>query len=281
MDLEIYLAYDGSINGDWVARYATRLTSNTPARQLTLLHIDDKTIPAERLTAKLENIAHECQVLDIELEVRSLPQQGNVFVTLLATIPSGSDVYCVCGARATSRGKGFLAGTVSQKLLRARRFNTLAIRVVNPGLLGCPSNVMFPLAGHPRKFQAAMPFLLMLAPCIEKLTLLRVMTINTLLFRYLSTAKTKKTLREGTSYVREVMQEIAEQSSQYSFRLDDHVIISDDWAKEILIQAGKVHAGLLLLGASERFLQSRFYYGNKIEQILRRTPCDVGIYRKI
>lgn len=57
MDLAIYLAYDGSINGDWVARYAIRLTGNTPARQLTLLHIDDKTIPAARLTAKLEDIA--------------------------------------------------------------------------------------------------------------------------------------------------------------------------------------------------------------------------------
>lgn len=166
-------------------------------------------------------------------------------------------------------------------LLRTRRFNTLAIRVVNPGLLGCPGNVMFPLAGHSRKFRAAMPFLLMLAPCIEKLTLLRIMTVNTLFFRYLSAEKARKILSEGTSYVREVMQEIAEQSSQYSFRLDDHVLISDDWAKVILIQAGKVHAGLLLLGASDRFLQLRFYYGNRIEQILRHTPCDVGIYRKV
>ncbi len=281
MDPAIYLAYDGSINADWVARYAIRLTGNTPTRQLTLLHIDDETIPAERLRAKLEDIAHECQALEIELEVQSVPLQGNVFSTLLATIPNGSNVYCICGARATSRGKGFLAGTVSQALLRTRRFNTLALRVVNPGLLGCPVNVMFPLGGHPRKFRAAMPFLLMLASCIEKLTLLRIMTVNTIFFRYLSAGKARKILREGTIYVREVMQEITEQSSQFSFRLDDHVLISDDWAKEILIQAGKVNTGLILLGASDRFFQSRFYYGNKIEQILRNTPCDVGIYRKV
>lgn len=126
-----------------------------------------------------------------------------------------------------------------------------------------------------------MPFLLMLAPCIEKLTLLRIMTVNSLLFRYLSPAKARLILRQGSAYVRDVMKEITREIDDYSFQLDDHVLISDDWAKEILIQAGKVHAGLILLGASDRFLQSRFYYGNKIEQILRHTPCDVGIYRKI
>lgn len=278
---ELYLAYDGSINADWVARYAIRLAGSTPLRQLTLLHIQDQAISAERLATKLEHITSECRALEVELKVRSLPLQEDVFSTLLVTIPAGSEVYCICGARATSRGKGFLAGTVSQKLLRARRFNILALRVVNPGLLGCPGNVMFPLAGHPRKFRAAMPFLLMLAPCIKKLTLLRIMTVNALFYRYLSAGKARKILREGTIYVREVIQEIIAESSQYNFRLDDHVLISDDWPKEILIQAGKVHAGLLLLGASDRFLQSRFYYGNKIEQILRHTPCDVGIYRKL
>lgn len=277
----VYLAYDGSINADWVARYAIRLTGSTPARHLTLLHIQDGTISAQRLAAKLEDIAHECQGLEVELEVRSLPLQGDVFSMLFTTIPAGKDVYCICGARATSREKGFLAGTVSQRLLRTRRFNTLAMRVVNPGLLGCPDNVMFPLAGHPRKFQAAMPFLLMLAPCIQKLTVLRVMTVNSFVFRYLSAAKARTILHEGSRYVREVMEEITQETGAYSFRLDDRVLISDDWAKEILIQAGKVHAGLLLLGASDKFLQSRFYYGNKIEQILRHTPCDVGIYRKI
>lgn len=281
MEMAIYLAYDGSINADWVARYAIRLSSSTPQKKLTLIHIQDYTTIAERLTDKLQHIQHECQVLEVELKVSLLPLQGDVFSTLLAVIPSGNDVYCVCGARATSRGKGFLAGTVSQKLLRARKFNTLAMRVVNPGMLGCPGNVMFPLAGHPQKFRAAMPFLLMLAPCINKLTLLRIMTVNSLFFRYLSARKARKILREGTGYVHDIMQEIILEASPLHFRIDDQVLISDDWPKEILIQAAKVQAGLLLLGASDRFLQSRFYYGNKIEQILRHAPCDIGIYRKI
>jgi len=281
MALAIYLAYDGSINADWVARYALRMAGNVPGNRLTLVHIRDDTISPDRVEAKIGRVRAEGRALKVEVSVNTLTMQQDVLTTLLAAIPAGKDVYCICGARATSRGKGFLAGTVSQRLLRARRFNTLALRVVNPGLLGCPGNVMFPLAGHPRKFQAAMPFLVMLGPCIRSLILLRVMTVNRLLYRYLSAARARAFLREGTLYVREVMEEIIAVTGRERFRLDDHVLLSDDWSKEILIQAGKVHAGLMMLGASDKFLQSRFYYGSRLEHILRHTPCDVGIYRKI
>lgn len=280
MEQDIYLAYDGSINSDWVARYAVRLASNIQAEHLNLIHIRNGAVSGKQLDAKISNIAAQCTALGIELTVSFLPKSRDVRTTLLQVIPAGGGTYCICGARATSRGKGFLAGTISQKLLRARRFNTLAIRVVNPGLLGCPANVMFPLAGHPQKFKAAMPFLLMFLPGLHKLTLLRIMTVHPLLFRYISVAKTRALLRRGTRYVQEIMTEIARETNISTFTMEDHVRVSDDWAKEILILAGKVPTGLILLGASDRFLESRFYFGSKIEQILRQTPCDIGIYRK-
>ena len=281
MERLIYQAYDGSINADWIARYALRMACTVPDKHLRLVHIRDGTIGEEKLTAKLERIGAECRAMEVELSVSIVTMQGDVLTTLLSTLPEGEEIYCLCGARTTSREKGFLAGTVSQRLLRTQRFNTLAIRVVNPGQLGCPANVMFPLAGHPRKFAAAMPFLSLLSSCIKTLILLRIMTVNPLFFRYLSAARARVLLLEGNYYVREVMQDIRNEIGEDGVRFDDHVLISDDWVKEILIQAGKTRAGLMLLGASDRFLQSRFFYGNKIEQILRHTPCDVGIYRKI
>jgi len=281
MPQNMYLAYDGSINADWVARYAVRLAGNVRAERLTLIHIKSKPVPGNSLDEKIADIATFCRVHSLELTVLILPESRDVAATLLEAIPAGSDTYCICGARATSRGKGFLAGAISQTLLRARAFNTLAMRVVNPGLLGCPANIMFPLAGHPQKFRSAMPFLAMLAPSIQKLTLLRIMTINSLFFRYLSPTRARTILRQGSCYIREVEEEIRKEMGGSTFSIEDHVLVSDDWAKEILILAGKVHTGLILMGASDRFLQSRFYYGSKMEQILRLTPCDVGIYRKI
>ena len=281
MTQNIYLAYDGSINSDWVARYAVHLAGNIRAEHLTLVHIREGSISDDRLDHKIADITAQCRKSGLDLTVSFLSGSRDVTATLLKAIPTGSDTYCICGARATSRGKGFLAGTISQKLLRARQFNTLAMRVVNPGLLGCPANVMFPLAGHPQKFRAAMPFLLMFSPSIRKLILLRIMTVHPLLFRYLSAARARTVLLQGTRYVQDVISEIARETDDATFSIEDHVRVSDDWVKEILILAGKVRAGLILLGASDRFLQSRFYYGSKIEQILRHTPCDVGIYRKI
>lgn len=281
MDQVMYLAYDGSINSDWVACYAIRMCANTEHRQLTLLHILDGTATSNQVGTKLESLSAECRRHGVELKTVFLQLNKSVLATLLDFIPAGNHCYCICGARATSRGKGFLAGTISQQLLRARKFNTLALRVVNPGQLGCPANVMFPMAGHPRKFKAAMPYLMMLLPGIRKLVLLLVMAVHPLFYHYLSVTSARRRRQKGVAYLSEVMTEIGSIPGEHRFVVDDHVLVSDDWAKEILVQAGKVHAGLVLLGASERLLQSRFYYGSKIEEILRRTPCDVGIYRTL
>ena len=108
----------------------------------------------DRIASKVELLLVESQKSHVELKIVYRELEHSVLATLLATIPGGEHSYCICGARATSRGKGFLAGTISQGLLRKRKFNTLALRVVNPGQLGCPANVMFPLSGHPRKFAA-------------------------------------------------------------------------------------------------------------------------------
>ena len=157
----------------------------------------------------------------------------------------------------------------------------MAIRVVSPGLLGCPPRLLFPLAGHPRGFQAAMPFLHMVASSVKRLYLLRVMTVTPLRFRYISAASARKKIAEGYEYLGRVATELQEQTADFPWHLDRHVVLSDDWAKEILILAGKINASLILLGATERNLPSRFFYGNKIEQILRNTSCDVGIYQRV
>ncbi|EKD34523.1 MAG: universal stress protein UspA-like protein, partial [uncultured bacterium] len=195
-------------------------------------------------------------------------------------IPPGENSYCLCGARIAPRGRGFLAGTVSERLLRSRKFNVMAIRVVNPGLLGRPTNLLFPLAGHPRGFAAAMPFLRMLAPSLAGLHLLRVMEVNPFFFRYISTGAVRQRLTEGREYLNRASAEIRSETGAANLHLDRHVVLSDDWAKEILIQAGRIHASMIMLGATERNLPSRFFYGNKLERILRHTPCDVGIYRR-
>jgi nucleotide-binding universal stress UspA family protein len=281
LDRQIVLTYDGSINADWVSRYALQMAATFPSRQLTLIHILDGKFTRERIERKFSTIAAEGDRNGIVCRHLILEQSADVYSTLLQVILSGEQSYCICGARIAPRGRGFLAGTISEKLLRCRKFNVMAIRVVSPGLLGCPRTLLFPLAGHPRGFQAAMPFLQMIASSVKRLYLLRVMTVNPIRFRYISIIAAKKKIAEGYAYLNRVATELREQTTDLPWHLDRNVVLSDDWAKEILIQAGKVNASMILLGATERNLPSRFIYGNKIEQILRNTSCDVGIYSRI
>jgi nucleotide-binding universal stress UspA family protein len=281
MNRRIVLAYDGSINADWVSRYAMQMAASLPCRQLLLVHVLDGSFSRERIEAKFAAIAAECRLHGIECEHALHEPSGDVCSTLLQVISSGEHSYCLCGARIAARGRGFLAGTISDKLLRCRKFNVMAIRVVSPGLLGCPRTLLFPLAGHPRGFEAAMPFLQMLAASVKRLYLLRVMTVNPLHFRYISPLAAKKKIAEGYDYLGRVEAEIRGKASDFDWHFDRNAVLSDDWAKEILIQAGKVNAAMLLLGATERNLPSRYFYGNKIEQILRSTACDVGVYRAL
>lgn len=281
MDRRIVLAYDGSINADWVARYAVQMAAALPSQQLLLLHILDGSLTPNRIEAKFASIAAECQHHGATCQGLILEPNGDVFTSLLQAIPSGKQCYCLCGTRIDPKGRGFLVGTIAERLLRCGRFNVMAIRVVSPGLLGCPRTLLFPLAGHPRGFEAALPFLQMLAASVKRLYLLRVMTVNPFQFRYISDVAAKKRIAEGYDYLSRIVNEIRKETAGASWHLDHHVVLSDDWVKEILIQAGKINAAMILMGATERNLPSRFFYGSRIEQILRTTPCDVGIYRKI
>ena len=279
MEQRIVLAHDGSINADWVARYALRMAAGLPGRRLQVIHILDGSVARARIEARFAAIARECvrEGLHCELLIRDL--HGDVAASLLAAMQPGAVSHCLCGARVAARGsRGFLAGTVSERLLRSGQCNVLAVRVVSPGLLGCPRTLLFPLAGHPRGFRSAMPFLLLLAQPTARLHLLRVMVVGHLHLGHLSAATARARIALGYDYLTRVADEIRAQADAPPCHLERHAVLAADWAGEILVQAGKLGVQMILLGASERSLPHRVVYGNPLERILRDTACDVGIY---
>ncbi len=280
MSPDIYLAYDGSVNGDWVARYALNMTFHADNSRLALIHIKDGSGSRENIKAKIAAVEQEARLMGLKIEPVILPLSGNVTSSLISAVPNNSNSLCVCGMRMASRGKGFLTNTVAGYLLRHRKFDVMAIRVVDPGLLGAPRNLLFPLSGHPRGFLAAMHFFKLMAPEARALFLLRVMTVNAMKFQYMSDSKAKALHQHGAEYINHVLTRVRQELSSSNIHIDGKVIVSDDWMKSILIQAGKLKVQMIIMGASDRNLPSRYFYGSKIEQLLRETPCDVGIYRK-
>jgi nucleotide-binding universal stress UspA family protein len=275
----IYLAYDGSLNGDWVSRYATRFASHTEERRLTLIHILDQSISKEQLEKKIEYLAAECRTQDVHLITEIHPLDKNVPSSLLRTIPAAVQNVVVCGTRVRSRRHAFLTGTISEKLLRWGRLNVLALRVVQPGVLGNPRDFLVPLSGHPRGFKTAWPFLRLFLPDVESVHLMRVMPVSFLRLPHLSLQQTQSLRGIGLGYLHSVVQEILQQRGTVQFRLDSRVIIGDDWIGEILLQASDLKTRMILLGATEQPLPRRLIRTSQLERLLAQTPCDVGIYR--
>jgi len=275
----VFLAYDGSLNGDWVARYAIRFAAHDAERMLTLVHIQDESLDAAGLERKLEHLRRECLAQGVELFPQLLPLTRSVVHSLLPAVPSGGDNLLVCGTRVRSARKPFLAGTVTEQLLRHAPFPVLAVRVVQPGLLGVPRNLLLPLAGHPRGFAAAWPFFRRFLPDVETVHLLRGMVVSSFRLRQLSREQLHALRERGVRYLAAVTEEILHRRGDSAFRLDSRIVVCDDWPHEILVHASRLQTRILLLGASERSKLYRLLHRDTLEQVLRGTPCDVGIYR--
>lgn len=273
----LVFAYDGSLNGDWVAHYAVRFARNTSARRLRLLHVQSGA-PESRLDERIARIDDECKVLGVHLESELVPSRGaDVAERLLELVPAGAMV--VCGTRTRPRNFALLAGTVSARLLEAGRFPVVAIRVVHPGVLGQPGSVLLPLADRPRSSANVLPMLRLLGGDLRRLHVLFVREVSRLRLRFLGVQAAERLLAGGRAIVASIEDELRAGLASHHFELDSTVVVSSDAPREILLHAGKLRSRLICLAASKRTLPQRLVYGNPIELVLRDAPSDVAVYR--
>ena len=275
----LYLAYDGSLNGDWVARYAFQLALAGTETGLQLLYVQDGQLPTNQLQSKLESLMEQARRWQLTLGFQNLPQKGSVAQTLLQTIPPSPEHLLLCGTRARPGQRALLAGTTAERLLEARPCPVLALRVVHPGLLGQPRKFLIPLAGHPRLLQTAFPLLQRLLIPAEEIFLLRVMPLAHFRHRHLSDTHLASLRQPGATYLEQACRELLATGLAPEARIDWRVVLSDNWVSEILLHCSHFKTQFALLGASERLLSRLSLPGNSLERILHGTPCDVGIYR--
>jgi len=272
-------AFDGSIHADWISRYALSLAAALPQPALRLLCVEDSPLPRAALEQRARELLARCERQGLPADVELLPRRSDVAAAILRAAPRGAEEFLLCGTRVRPRQRGFLSGTVAEQLLRARPCNVLAIRVVQPGFMGHPRELLVPVSGHPRGFVSGLPFLRLLAPRVERLHLLLVKELRRGRFRDLRRGQADLLSAAGQDYLRRVEGELRACAALSRCLIQREVVVSDDAPKEIVIAASRLGAQLIYLGASERSLPHRFVYGNIIEQVLRRAPCDVAIYR--
>jgi len=274
----LHFAYDGSIHGDWVARYAMRMAMRLPDPGIRVLHVEDQQLAKAQLEKRLARIKGACAELALPIEVTVAPARSSVASTLLGLVPEDPTHFLVCGTRVRQKGRGFLADTVSEQLLRVGRCQVLSVRVMQPGLLGVPRRFLVPVSGRPEGIQVGLPFLRLLVPEAGEVEVLLVHRVSHRRFRRLNHAEAARLVQDGQQYVSGVERSLGTELDLPNGHLDGNAVLSDDIPKEIVIHAGKHKSQIIYMGASASSLRKRSVYGNPIEQVLRNAPCDVAIY---
>jgi nucleotide-binding universal stress UspA family protein len=275
----IILAHDGSIYGDWVARYAISFAGSEGDRKLLVLHVAEGKVSGEVVENRLDRLRSECTELGIECVVQVLPAGNSTYRSLRQSVPRDPQALLVCGTRVKPRGQNYLTGSIAEQLLRSHQCPVLALRVVQPGLLGNPHDLLLPLAGHGAGFDRIGPVMARLAPGLNTVCLFRSMYVNRLRHPYLSHHRAQALKDLGSSFLAKIRTDMELYLGPLPFRIEGRVAIAADWTDEVLVMASRLKAQIMLLGVSERSLAHRILRGAALERILRSASCDVGIYR--
>lgn len=275
----IILAHDGSLYGDWVARYALRFAAAEEDRKLLLLHVLDGRVDPAFAEARFARLAEESASVAVTCHRELLTVGKSVYRTLRQALPQDPEALLVCGTRVKPRRQSFLAGSVAEQLLRIHECPVLALRVVQPGLLGLPHHLLLPMAGHQTGLARIWPILCRLAPQLRRIHFLYAVPVSPLAEPLHSLDRQRQLRQIGERYLDRIYAELFARISEPPFTLDRRVVTTSDWPHQVLVEASRLKVQMLLLGASERSLAHRVFHGQALERILRETPCDVGIYR--
>jgi hypothetical protein len=277
--MSLYLAYDGSINGDWVARYAICLAAHQPFRHLHAIHVDTGEFTNDWLRAKLNLIEEECRAAEVTIDVDTLPLQRSVEASLADTVAPGPDSLLICGTRLRTGRRGYLSGTISEKLLAWHGSNVVAIRVVQPGLLGAPHDVLLPLLGRPTESPTTLTFVQWLAPEIRRLHILRAIQVGHGAFKRLTRQQLSKFRRDGFLSAQEIENRLIEKTVLTDRVIDAGVRVTDDWVNDTIIYASRHKSQLICLEVPFPTTTTRLFRADPIERLLADAPCDVALFR--
>lgn len=193
----IILAHDGSLYSDWVARYALNFAAAENDRKLLALHVVDGKTNRELVTVKFAQLETVCASQDIEFIPQLLPLNNGVYRSLRHAIPPAADALLLCGTRIKAKRQAFLRGSVAEQLLRNHQCPVLALRVVQPGVLGSPHNLLLPLAGHVSGFARVWPIFQRLAVRLQRVHLFRSLHVHHLRHAYLNPNRQQLLLDAG------------------------------------------------------------------------------------
>lgn len=274
----ITLAYDASLNNEWVARYALHLAARA-GRTLRVLHVRDREKSDDELQSACERLTYDASLLQVAVRFDIRDAEKSVGATLLQSAGEG---LVVCGTRLHRGGRQrrqLLRGSVADLLLARHSGPVLALRVVQPGLLGAPRHLLVPFTDLQAEFVVLAPILSLFLPDLEELDLLCGVRSSPFRLRHHSEDEIAALQRRGLAGLAAARQSLANHCRHLPPRIEERMAIVSDWTQEMILTASRLRSRLILLAVRRE--RSRSLFADPLEKLLRTPPCDIALYRAL
>lgn len=272
---KIYFAYDMSLHGDWVSRYAIRLSLRLK-KELKLVTVsgpEDK-ITRDGWTEKTDRIRFESEKSNVGFSAELVHSAKPVADVLRAIVSENPENILVCGTRPHNNRKGIFTGSISEKLSGQDLFSVISFRVVNPGILGNPMDLLLPVLNKFFTDRDIISIARKFTGENKKLHLLHVISMHPFSYRRLTHLEMESKRIIGKNLIEDLVEKFRNEKIGIS---DYHSSVTSSAFREIHVQANRTKSRLILLPFFKQNPVSRLIYGNKMEQILRSVSCDVAI----
>jgi len=265
----ILTAVDESLNAHAAFRYAMALAQACGAT----LFVAGVLTPT--MTGTEEGaMAQSAGALVSEAEERAVPahllmERGDVVKTLdILARAHHIDVVMTASRRHDVERRYFLR-TVPQRLMAVLHCSLIIVRVVHLGLLAHPRQILVPvLGGAFDNAERAYVVSQLAAHFHAKL----------IVFHALEEAHRRGQAvphEAGTERVGPFLERLREAGTEPQVRIVTGPLVGE----AIMQEAARHRHDLIIMGASQRSLFSTWRRGNPVEDVMRRTPCDLFVCR--
>lgn len=273
---KILMAVDGSFNAEAAARYAIALSAACKAK-LYIASIIPPKMHEKDIRAAEESVKRIIEEAGrTGLDVRPIIEEGKIVPTIKEIVDREKIDMVMAASRKEHAEKRFFVRTVSRELMRLLTCSVIIIRVVNPGKMAYPRDILVPIIGKGYDPTEKVFLTARLARYYKAKTIvLHLKRSITSLFKKGIIKDIVEEEIDGMEDIKYFIDRLKKFKVYPKVRVSYFIKISRTISKEA---AAKRH-DLIILGATRRSLISQLIRGNPVEEVLRRTPCDLMILK--
>lgn len=265
----ILTAVDESLNAHAAARYALALAQACEATLFVAGVVTPTTTDPEEgaMAQSAGSLVSEAETRGVAAHL--LMERGEV-VNVLDDLARTHhiDVVMTASRRHDVEQRYFLR-TVPQRLMAVLHCSLIIVRVVHLGLLAHPRQILVPVLGGAFDHAERAYVVSQLAAYFHA---------KLIVFHTLEQVRRRGQAvphEAGTKQVSPFLERLREAGSEPQVRIVSGPLVGE----AIMQEAARHRHDLIIMGSSQRSLFSTWRRGNPVEDVMRRTPCDLFVCR--